>query len=102
MLTIRQTTTCTKCEGTGGFERQHPSWGSRTCPEAYIKVPCDLCDGSGDRLMTEHIMDLLIELESFLDNQADAEIDENGRTIGNDAMKLLSEVKDAMARLEGK
>lgn len=102
MLTIRQTTTCTKCEGTGGFEKQHPSWGARDCPEAYIKVPCDLCDGAGDRLLTEHLMDVLVEVEDFLDNQADAEIYENGRTIGNAAMKLLVEVKDAIARLEGK
>jgi len=92
--------TCTKCDGRGGHEALHPRYGSRDCPEAYILVDCEQCDGTGAMTLKEWILDLLIDLEAFLDNQADAEIDANGRMIGNDAMKLLDRVQEAMKECE--
>lgn len=35
---------CPECGGSGRIE--HPSWGSRTCPEPTI--PCPSCGGSGE------------------------------------------------------
>ena len=99
---LPQMTYCKTCDGNGGVETLHPAYGTRSCPEAYVLVHCETCDGSGTRKLNDHLLDVLAEVEDFLDNQADAEIDENGRTIGNEAMKLLVEVKDAIARLEGK
>ncbi len=65
-------------------------------------VDCPRCDGAGVILMNKIMLDLLTDVEAFLDNQADYEIDSlSGRTIGNDAAKLLSEVQDAIKRLEG-
>lgn len=44
-----QTMQCPRCDGSGGCDAPHPAWGSRTCPEAYVHVKCDLCAGSGER-----------------------------------------------------
>jgi hypothetical protein len=39
---------CPFCGGDKTTEVCHPSWGSRTCPEAYILVPCPTCEGEGE------------------------------------------------------
>jgi len=46
------------------------------------------------------ILALLAELLDFLDTQADAEIDENGKLIGNAAMKLFGQCEQAYADIE--
>jgi DnaJ-class molecular chaperone len=38
---------CPDCGGDGTVEIRHPQWGSPTCPEAYINVPCSTCEGAG-------------------------------------------------------
>lgn len=46
------------------------------------------------------ILHLLAELIDFLDNQADAEIDADGRLIGNAAMKLMGACEEAYTGIE--
>lgn len=46
------------------------------------------------------ILSLLASLIDFLDNQADAEIDADGKMIGNDAMKLKVECELAYENIE--
>ena len=43
-----KTEVCPYCGGDKTVCVQHPSWGSPTCPEAYIMVPCPECDGTGE------------------------------------------------------
>jgi hypothetical protein len=43
-----KTIICPFCGGDKTTEVCHPSWGSRTCPEAYILVPCPTCEGEGE------------------------------------------------------
>jgi hypothetical protein len=43
-----KTILCPYCGGDADIEIKHPSWGSPTCPEAYIRVPCINCDGTGE------------------------------------------------------
>lgn len=42
---------CTYCRGEGKYEARHPEWGSPTCPEAYVSVPCGECEGTGKVLV---------------------------------------------------
>lgn len=92
--------TCTECDGAGGIEARHPSWGSSTCPEAYVQIPCKRCDGSGTIPLAAYVLDLLIEVEAFLDDQADAEILDNGRMVPNEAMRIRELVTEAIKELE--
>lgn len=46
------------------------------------------------------ILSLLADLIDFLDNQADAEIDADGKLIGNAAMKLMGECEEAYTAIE--
>ena len=46
------------------------------------------------------ILGLLAELIDFLDNQADAEIDADGKMIGNAAMKLMGACEEAYEDIE--
>lgn len=39
---------CPDCGGDKEVCVQHPSWGSPTCPEAYIMIPCHTCEGTGE------------------------------------------------------
>jgi len=39
---------CPTCGGEGSYETQHPRWGSRDCPEPYISVQCEDCEGEGE------------------------------------------------------
>lgn len=34
---------CETCDGEGVVEDRHPMWGSLSCPEAWITVPCPDC-----------------------------------------------------------
>jgi len=38
---------CPTCGGMGEYTACHPKWGSPSCPEAYINVRCEDCDGTG-------------------------------------------------------
>lgn len=56
--TIARTITCKTCGGDGVVEARHPMWGSPSCPEAYVQVTCDDCEGDGTtvvRVQTEHV-----------------------------------------------
>ncbi len=46
------------------------------------------------------VLSLLADIMDFLDNQADAEIDAEGRIMGNKAMRLLGECEEAYAAIE--
>lgn len=46
------------------------------------------------------ILHLLADVIDFLDNQADAEIDADGKVIGNAAMRLKVECQEAYAEIE--
>jgi DnaJ-class molecular chaperone len=39
---------CPTCDGDGSYETTHPMWGSPSCPEAYVQVTCDECEGTGE------------------------------------------------------
>lgn len=94
-------TPCPQCGGDGKVEERHPLYGTYSCPEPTISVRCEACDGTGETDLAPMLIDVLTDVEGFLDNQADAEIDPvSGRTIGNAAMRLLSEVRDVLKRLE--
>lgn len=45
---MTKTIPCPWCGGDKRVEIQHPSWGARDCPEAYIMVICPTCDGEGE------------------------------------------------------
>lgn len=92
--------TCTKCDGRGGFEANHPQWGSRSCPEAYILVDCGQCLGTGVMTLKEWMLELLTDVEAFLDNYTDAEIDANGNMHPNEAMRLFDRVQEAIKECE--
>lgn len=95
--------TCPQCGGDKRLETTHPEWGTRTCPEAYIMVDCPRCDGAGVILLREAMLELLGDVEAYLDRFTDAEIDPlSGRTIGNEAMQLFERVHDAIQQLEQK
>ena len=39
---------CEKCGGAGEYDTCHPMWGSRSCPEPYVRVKCAECEGTGE------------------------------------------------------
>lgn len=45
----RITIPCKQCDGDGVHDARHPMWGSPSCPEAYVQVECDECEGSGEQ-----------------------------------------------------
>lgn len=51
-------------------------------------------------MMMDDILTLLDDLRAFLDNQADAEIDVDGKVIPNRAMRLMGAVEEAYENLE--
>ena len=75
-------------------------WGSPSCPEAYVMIDCDRCDGAGDITMKEFMLELLTDVEACLDQYADADIHDDGRMIGNEAMEVMVKVQDAIKRWE--
>lgn len=95
--------TCPQCGGDKRLETKHPNWGSYSCPEAYIMVDCPRCDGAGVILLREAMVELLGDVEAYLDRFSDAEIDSlSGRMIPNEAMALFVRVHDAIKQLEAK
>ena len=38
---------CETCGGAGWIEEKHPRWGSSSCPEPYVDVPCPDCNKGG-------------------------------------------------------
>lgn len=38
---------CEACGGTGWVEKYHPWYGQASCPEPYVDVRCDECNGVG-------------------------------------------------------
>ena len=43
-----ETVRCHVCHGDKDIEVHHPAWGTRTCPEAFIRIECPRCDGTGE------------------------------------------------------
>lgn len=53
-------------------------------------------------MTTTDILTLLDEIIDYLDRYADAEIDADGRLIGNAAMRLMGACEEAYTGIEGK
>lgn len=92
---------CPNCDGDGVHEANHPMWGSPSCPEAYVQVDCDECEGSGEvsvNVKTEHVCPP-IGIRDFDWSAIDADNYDEGEPIGHGATEADA-IADLKAQLE--